>query len=75
MVKVSRVKMKLIRYLIIGLCLMIGGCVTTGNSSYESPTVSRIYDAKGTLVGKIRTNKYNVSRVYDADGKLLYKIK
>lgn len=67
--------MKLIRYLTMGLCLMIGGCVTTGLSSYESPTVSRIYDEKGTLLGKIRTNRYNVSRVYDTDGRLLYKIR
>jgi len=56
------------------LSLLITGCVTSNSNSYTPPEITRIYDADGHFVGKIRHYKYE-SRVYDKDGKLLYKLK
>ena len=53
------------------LSLFIIGCVTSNNSSY-TPKVIRIYDDKGTLIGKQREGKY-CTRIYDTKGRLVGK--
>ena len=53
------------------LSLFIIGCVTS-NSSYQPTTTKRIYDDKGTLIGKEREGKY-CTRIYDAKGRLIGK--